>query len=241
MSSLSVSRVFGKTIWILKQRWPSWVLLFAGFSVAPAVVFELIRWQMGGTANQGVLETMRGLPGESIVTAVLTICLNIAAARGVFDVYAGRRTSGKDWLADLSVFWPCLGLSILVNLGVIIGLVLLVIPGLFLMTCLAVSLPTRVAEGPTVDNAMRRSFELTKGSRWQIFAIILLGVLIFFVPSLVNEFVVVSQWPFIGSVIVLPLLTAVLSVMMALIPAVMYEELIALKGGRPDLTSEIFA
>ena len=50
-----------------------------------------------------------------------------------------------------------------------------------------------------------------------------------------------SQWPFIGSVIVLPLLTAVLSVMMAVIPAVMYEELIALKGGRPDLTSEIFA
>lgn len=240
MASLSVSRVFGKTIEILKQRSQSWALLLAGFSVAPALVFELIRWQMG-SVEQSALDAMKGLPGENIVTGMLTVCLNVAAARGVFDLYAGRRTSGKDWLADLSMFWPCLGLSILVNLGIIIGLVLLVVPGLFLMVCLSVALPTRVAEGPTVDNAMRRSFALTKGSRWQILGIILLGMLIYFVPALVNELVVVNQWPFVGGVILLPLVTAVMSALMAVIPPVMYEELIALKGGRPDLTSEIFA
>ena len=240
MASLSVGRVYGKSIEILKQRWPSWVLLVAGFSVAPAMIFELIRWQMGAV-EQSALDAMRGLPGETLVTAVLTVCLNVAAARGVFDIYGSRRTSAKDWLAALSVFWPCLGLTILVNLGVIIGLVLLVIPGLFLMVCLSVALPTRVAEGPTVDNAMRRSFELTKGSRWQILGIILIGMLIFFVPSLVNELVIVSQWPFVGSVILLPIFMSILSVLMAVIPPVMYEELIALKGGRADLTSEIFA
>ena len=131
--------------------------------------------------------------------------------------------------------------SMLVNLAVIIGLVFLVVPGLFLMACLSVALPARVAEGPTVVNAMRRSFELTKGSRWQILGIILIGALIFFVPSMVNELVVVSQWPFVGNVVFLPVVTAILYVLMAVIPPVMYEELVALKGGRPDLTSEIFA
>jgi hypothetical protein len=240
MPSLSIGRVFSRTFEILKERWPSWTMLFIAFSIAPSMVFELIRWQRG-VVNEGVLEAMKGLPGESIITGALTLCLYIAATRGVFDLYAGRRTSGGDWLGAISVFWPCLGLSILVNLAVIIGLVFLVVPGLFLMACLSVALPARVAEGPTVDNAMRRSFELTKGSRWQILGIILIGALIFFVPSMVNELVVVSQWPFVGNVVFLPVVTAILYVLMAVIPPVMYEELVALKGGRPDLTSEIFA
>lgn len=217
MPSLSVGRVFSKTFGLLKERWKSWAVLFTAFSIAPSMLFELIRWRMG-VVNEGFFEAMRGLPGESIITAVLTVCLNIAATRGVFDLYAGRRTSAKDWLGAISVFWPCLGLTILVNIAVIIGLVVLIIPGLFLMVCLSVALPTRVEEGPTVDNAMRRSFELTKGSRWQILAILLIGMLMFFVPSMINELAITSRWPFVGGVVLLPLVTAIMYVLMAVIP-----------------------
>jgi hypothetical protein len=75
-----------------------------------------------------------------------------------------------------SMLLPLVGLGLLVALGVSVGLILLVIPGIFLALCWAVSAPVMVTERLGVVASMQRSMQLTQNHRW---AILGLGVLYF--------------------------------------------------------------
>ncbi len=62
--------------------------------------------------------------------------------------------------------------------GVIIGLLLLVVPGIKRMCRWYVTLPVLVVEQCSAKQAMQRSSELTRGHRWNIFALLVVsGVL----------------------------------------------------------------
>lgn len=74
---------------------------------------------------------------------------------------------------------PAIGLMILLALGVMLGFVLLVIPGMMLLMRWAVVLPALVEEDVGVTEAFGRSSYLTDGARWQIFGL-------FFVVGLIN-------------------------------------------------------
>jgi hypothetical protein len=64
-----------------------------------------------------------------------------------------------------------LGVSLLTGVGVGVGLILLVVPGLFLFTRWSLAVPAVMLEGRSPREAMRRSAELVKGHGWQVFAI----------------------------------------------------------------------
>ncbi|MDB5452462.1 MAG: hypothetical protein JWO33_1040 [Caulobacteraceae bacterium] len=78
----------------------------------------------------------------------------------------------------LTFLLPVLGLFLVYALGVAFGLVLLIVPGLFLATIWAVSMPGLVVERLGVGDALRRSAQLTQGYRWQLFGIGAVFVLI---------------------------------------------------------------
>jgi hypothetical protein len=61
----------------------------------------------------------------------------------------------------------------LTGLALILGLLLLIIPGIYLLVRLALVEPVAVCERVSGPTAMRRSFELTKGRFWQV---LLLGL-----------------------------------------------------------------
>lgn len=69
---------------------------------------------------------------------------------------------------------PILGLVILFSLGVMVGLILLVIPGIMLMVAWSVAVAACVVEGTGPVASLGRSAALTKGHRWKIFGIFLL-------------------------------------------------------------------
>jgi hypothetical protein len=73
----------------------------------------------------------------------------------------------------LSRFFPLAGLGILSTLGVGVGTILLVVPGLILAVMWAVVVPVCVVErlGPTAS--MSRSFDLTRGHRWKLSGIMI--------------------------------------------------------------------
>jgi hypothetical protein len=66
------------------------------------------------------------------------------------------------------------GVMFLGGLGMMIGLVALVVPGIFLMVIWYVAGAACVAEKLGMRQSLRRSRELTKGYRWRIFALVLL-------------------------------------------------------------------
>ncbi|MCZ6859134.1 MAG: hypothetical protein O7I42_02435 [Alphaproteobacteria bacterium] len=114
-----------------------------------------------------------------LLNLLLTYLATAAIAYGTFKAMQGQGVSISDCLSrGLALVFPVLGVAILSALAVLLGLVLLIVPGLIVLTMLWVAIPVAVVERPGVTNAMRRSAELTKGNRWRVFGIIVILALI---------------------------------------------------------------
>jgi hypothetical protein len=94
----------------------------------------------------------------------------------VQDVQDGRRdhSIGELIRSVEPVFWPLVAVSILFGLGVGVGFILLIIPGLILLVMWAVVAPVTVLERPGVFSAFGRSRGLVRGNGWNVFAVIVL-------------------------------------------------------------------
>jgi hypothetical protein len=73
---------------------------------------------------------------------------------------------------------PLLGAGVLAGLGVALGLVLLIVPGLVLLTWWSVIVPVVVLERVAAMDSFGRSRELVRGNGWNVFGVIVLTVLI---------------------------------------------------------------
>lgn len=137
-----------------------------------------------------VLTATLGVVG-AFVAAVLGIVgvfwLQGALVRAVEDVRDGR--------VDLSIaetfdgvkpdIGRIAGAGILAGLGITIGLVLLIVPGLYLVTIWSVLIPVIVLEGTGVGAAFTRSRELVSGQGWNVFGVIILSWLILVLAGIV--------------------------------------------------------
>jgi hypothetical protein len=115
-----------------------------------------------------------------ILFAALAILYQGMVVKLVQDVQDGRRDNSiPDLLRSVEpVFWPLVAVSILFGLGVGIGFVLLIIPGLILLTIWSVVAPVTVLERPGVFAAFGRSRELVRGDGWNVFGVIAIVFLI---------------------------------------------------------------
>ena len=82
------------------------------------------------------------------------------------------------------VFWPLVAVSILFGLGVGIGFILVIIPGLILLVIWSVVAPVTVLERPGVFAAFSRSRELVRGNGWNVFGVIVSVFVIVFLISI---------------------------------------------------------
>ncbi len=149
----------------------------------------------------------------------------------VADVQDGRRDASVGQL--LRAASPVLGKLILVGIvagiGIVIGFVLVIVPGLILLTIWAVFAPVIVLERPNGLRALGRSRELVRGNGWQVFGVIFALFILVVVVSGVIEAAAESAGTGVGIVVrvIVGVLTAPIS---ALAAAVLYFEL----RGRPS-------
>jgi hypothetical protein len=169
-------------------------------------------------------------PGLALVAVVISLVATTLftgmIVELVADVQDGRRDASVGQL--LRAVMPVLGQLILVGIvagvGVVIGFILIVIPGLVLMTIWSVAAPVVVLESPGGLGALGRSRALVRGNGWQVFGVILvLGILVVVVASAI-EIAADSAGTGVGIVVrvIVGVLTAPLS---ALAAAVLYFEL----------------
>jgi uncharacterized membrane protein len=108
----------------------------------------------------------------SFLTLVLSTLSQAVVLYGAFQDMRGRQVNlGESLKVGLSRFFPIIGLAILVSLGIGFGMVLLIIPGLILLTMWFVATPACVVERLGPFRSMGRSSQLTKGHRWKIFGL----------------------------------------------------------------------
>lgn len=190
--------------------------------VTAAVVYGTIRSLRGGGA--GIVECITGGLGRLLPAAGVTLLfvVMISAAIGVPAFLVGLFEGG------------------------IAGLLL--IPALALVAYLFVifytAIPAVVTERPGVLGAFSRSLELTKGSRWRIFGLMLAVLAIMIVASIViwmplglmSAFVGLSALTLVGFVV-----NALLTVFLVVVMTVAYHDLrIAHEGVDSDEIAAVF-
>jgi hypothetical protein len=187
---------------------------------------------------------INGLLVGSLILFALVIVVDVVAGtiyQGmvvglVRDVQDGRRdmTVGELLDATTPVIAPLIGAGILSGLGIGIGMILLVVPGLILITIWAVIAPAIVIERRGVIEAFGRSRELVRGNGWQVFGVVicafLIAVVVGFIFSLIGAAIVSGALGRILFGIVSSTITAPIT---ALTAAVLYYRLVAMKGGAP--------
>ncbi|MGA8745634.1 MAG: YciC family protein [Solirubrobacterales bacterium] len=143
----------------------------------------------------GLIATNLALIPIALAVSVIAATLYQGMVVGlVRDVQDGRRDSSAGELirSAAPVVGPLIGAGLLSGLGVGVGFVLFVIPGLILLTIWAVIAPVIVIERSGVFAAFGRSRELVRGNGWRVFAAIFVVFMITAIAGLVLSAIATS-------------------------------------------------
>jgi uncharacterized membrane protein YfbV (UPF0208 family) len=166
---------------ILDETWDLYTKFFTRFFLIAAIVYlvinlfgALLGWIVG-TGSAAVLVALIAVA----VSLVGTFWLQGALVYAVDDVRDGRIDSS---IAELfERVRPHLGTlivaGILAGLGIAVGFVLLIVPGLILLTWWCLIVPVIVLEGKHVGESFGRSRELVRGHGWSVFGVVIITVL----------------------------------------------------------------
>jgi hypothetical protein len=137
---------------------------------------SLYTFSGNGTAGTGgtvalILVGFLGLLGSLLATG--------AVFKLLLDAYLGRT---PDWRESLAFARPRVGgllwLGILTVVIVVIGFVLIIVPGIWLLVSFAVAVPALMQEDVRGLAALRRSRMLVRGHWWLTFARVLVAIII---------------------------------------------------------------
>jgi hypothetical protein len=135
-----------------------------------------------------------------VVLAMLAGALGLAVVAGAVTTAAAAAVAGEDLgvrRSDRSAarrVWPLLGVIVLTWLLTMLGLLLLVVPGVVVGVLLAVSVPAQVVEGIGARQALSRSWNLVAGHWWRTFGTVLLTWLLLVLAVGLVEGAVGAVW-----------------------------------------------
>jgi uncharacterized membrane protein len=190
---MSIGRVFQRAFSAISLNPVVILSLALVIGALPGLIFTYAFFRLGLTSPAAIQKGVmpgRGLLGAMFISWLLMMVLSAlvqgALTRATVSANEGQRaTFAQSLSAGLRVALPLIGLSILWSLGVGIGFVLLIVPGIILLMMWSVAVPALVVEREGVFAAFSRSAQLTKGARWKIFGLSLVLLVIYWLLSLI--------------------------------------------------------
>ena len=129
-----------------------------------------------------ILRSGRSGSGLVLVSVVLSVAGLALLQGGLVEIVRGLHTDGDDDPSLPEILGRAAGrtlklvrVSVLAGLGIGVGLVFLLVPGLVLATRWAVAVPVGMLEDGSARHSLRRSGEIVTGNGWAVFRV-LVGV-----------------------------------------------------------------
>ncbi|MFD0916803.1 hypothetical protein ACFQ14_10325 [Pseudahrensia aquimaris] len=175
-STLGIGTMLGETFSIFVSR----IGLFAVIGMVVMIAISVLTFMFFGSAlldansltnptsfwTATVFASILSLVGTSLLMGILALA--------AYDAKLGRPARLSVYIgAALSVIVPLTVLSIVSAIAMSIGFILLIVPGLYILTVWCVAAPAIVIERAGFSG-LSRSAELTKGYRWPVFGYIIL-------------------------------------------------------------------
>jgi hypothetical protein len=185
----------------------------------PSLLFKLV---LPDSHIQGIVDLIIG----QVVTVMLIY--------GTVQALRGRQVSVGECLSDgLKRLGPAIGVALIAGIGIAIGMVLLVVPGLILATIWAVAIPSAVVERTGVFASLSRSVDLTRERRWRSFgAILVAGLITIVIAAVIGGLaVVIGGVQSVSFAVVLWAITAISQAFSACVVATLYYNLRREKEG----------
>ena len=160
----------------------------AAVAYVPMGLLQVLITQLAGGGKEQM--TAMAVP-LLILVALLAIAYAVALpwvatalTMAIGDLYVGRPTSaGQALRQSWSILLPVVGTSLLATVFIALGMLLLIVPGIWLIFTYWVSSQVMVLERIFGMAALRRSGELMRGNKWRALAVGLTGLLLVSVVS----------------------------------------------------------
>jgi hypothetical protein len=176
-------RVISRTSGLVGRNFAPFFVLSVIFAGLPYAVIQLIQAPLiyGNPSAAGVVAV-----AATLVSFLTSLLLQGTLTRASIDDLSGKPVSiGSALSAGIALLLPLFGLGLLVGLGIVGGLILLIVPGVYLALRWSVASPVLVAERTGITAAMGRSAVLTENHRWAIFGLFVVLLIFIMVVSLV--------------------------------------------------------
>jgi hypothetical protein len=153
---------------------------FAAIAFVVVVPVDLVVLGLaGGQLFSGYPEETLASGENASYTLIITPLVTAMHVQAVLALGEGRRPRIVDALRrGGAAALPVIGGVVLAGLGTLLGLVLLVLPGIYLFVRWYVTAQAIVVEGLGAVDGLSRSGELVRGQWWRVFGVLLVSLLI---------------------------------------------------------------
>jgi uncharacterized membrane protein len=191
--SVSIGRVLERA-YIAVRNNPGVILALALLiGAVPGLVLTYLFVQMGLGSPEAMASGVispSAMIGPILVMSVISVVISAlvqgALTRATVVASEGGKVSFGDSLSTgLRVALPLIGLAIVSAIGIMLGLILLIVPGIILALMWSVAVPALVVERIGIFEALGRSNALTKGAKWRIFGLAVIIIVAYWLLSLI--------------------------------------------------------
>lgn len=199
-------RVIQRTFTSIGQNW---LVFFGSAALLTGIPSAIAAWgQVTMTTTPEFIPGMAWFVG-AVLNLIGSYLLQAMVLKAAVNGFNGKSTTFEAaFEVAVRMALPLLGLAIVVGLGMMVGLILLVVPAIFLAVIWSVAAPVLVAERRDVTESLRRSADLTKGHRWSVFGLMVVYVVMWWLIALVVGGLVLAVGGLAGTT---PMLTVVIN------------------------------
>jgi hypothetical protein len=229
---------------VLQEAWDLYRRFFWRFVLTAAVVYvvlDLVSAIVDRASGESIPSALVWGAIALTLTIIGAFWMEGALVEAVSDVRDGRidTTIGDLYTRTRPRLPALISAGILATLGIIVGLILLIVPGLFLLTRWALIPAVIVIEKRRAGDSFDRSWELTRGHGWTVFGSLVVAFIAYVVAQGVFRaiFAVLPQFAeiWIGGVVA----HSVTTPFIALTAVVLYFRLARMSAGVDPANPEL--